>query len=112
MDLDEYITLTNAPDTEPMLGINLSSGIEWNRQAEAVQEAIDMIKYCQSKNFDAKYFYLDNQTYHKGNGYNKDRDVDDESYSPMSRSQNLNDKSSDWKAQFADFNGDGSVDML
>ena len=44
MDLDEYITLTNATGSEPMLGINMSSGIEWDREAEALQEAKDMIQ--------------------------------------------------------------------
>ncbi|MBB6461783.1 carbohydrate binding domain-containing protein [Flammeovirga kamogawensis] len=72
MDLDEYITLTNAAGTEPMLGINMSSGLEWDREEEALQEALDMIQYCIDQNFDVRYFYLDNETYHHGNGYNKD----------------------------------------
>ena len=90
MDLDEYIALTNAAGTEPMLGINLSSGIEWDRQTEALQEAIDMIKYCQSKNFEVKYFYLDNETYHEGNGYNTDRDGDAEHWTPQIYAEQLN----------------------
>tara|TARA_B100000809_G_scaffold266806_1_gene331790 strand:- start:5240 stop:7336 length:2097 start_codon:yes stop_codon:yes gene_type:complete len=72
MDLDEYITLSNAVGSEPMLGINMSSGMEWDREADAIQEAKDMIQYCLDNNFNVKYFYLDNETYHHGNGYNKD----------------------------------------
>jgi len=90
MDLDEYIILSNAAGTEPMLGINLSSGMEWDRQAEALQEAIDMIEYCQSQNFDVKYFYLDNETYHSGNGYNKDKDNDGEHWTPQSYAEQIN----------------------
>jgi len=90
MDLDEYIILSNAAGTKPMLGINLSSGMEWDRQAEALQEAIDMIEYCQTQNFDVKYFYLDNETYHSGNGYNKDKDNDGEHWTPQSYAQQIN----------------------
>ncbi|WP_019028956.1 hypothetical protein [Colwellia piezophila] len=90
MDLDEYIILSNAAGTEPMLGINLSSGMEWDRQADALQEAIDMIEYCQSQNFDVKYFYLDNETYHSGNGYNKDKDNDGEHWTPQSYAEQIN----------------------
>ncbi|WNC69175.1 carbohydrate binding domain-containing protein [Thalassotalea nanhaiensis] len=90
MDLDEYIALTNAAGTEPMLGINMSSGIEWDREAEALQEAKDMISYCISKGFDVKYFYLDNETYHHGNGYNKDPDGDGEAWTPQSYAEQIN----------------------
>jgi hypothetical protein len=90
MDLDEYILLSKAAGTEPMLGINLSSGMEWDRQVEALQEAIDMLEYCQSQNFDVKYFYLDNETYHEGNGYNKDKDNDGEHWTPQSYAEQIN----------------------
>jgi alpha-N-arabinofuranosidase len=90
MDLDEYITLTNAAGTEPMLGINMSSGIEWDREAEALQEAKDMISYCLTQGFSVKYFYLDNETYHEGNGYNKDKDGDGEHWTPQVYGEQLN----------------------
>ena len=72
MDLDEYIRLSNAAGTEPMLGINMSSGMEWGREADGLNEAVALVKYCQDNNFDVKCFYLDNEAYHDGNGYNKD----------------------------------------
>ena len=72
MDLDEYMVLIGQTGAEPMLGINMSSGMEWGRQQDGVDEAVAMIEYCQSKNFDVKYFYLDNETYHTGNLHNKD----------------------------------------
>ncbi|MCA0892161.1 carbohydrate binding domain-containing protein [Microbulbifer agarilyticus] len=90
MDLDEYMALTAAAGTEPMLGINMSSGIEWDREEEALQEATDMIAYCLSNSFDVKYFYLDNETYHHGNGYNKDRDGDGEAWTPETYAQQIN----------------------
>ncbi|NQY37224.1 MAG: DUF5011 domain-containing protein [Alteromonadaceae bacterium] len=90
MDLDEYITLSKAAGTEPMLGINLSSGIEWDRREEGIQEAIDMIEYCLSQDFNVKYFYLDNENSHHGNGYNKDPDGDGEEWTAQSYAQEIN----------------------
>jgi len=55
-----------------MLGINMSSGMEWDREADGLNEAVALVKYCQANNFDVKCFYLDNEPYHEGNGYNKD----------------------------------------
>ena len=72
MDLDEYMKLSIAAGTEPMLGINMSSGMEWDREADGLNEAVALVKYCQENNFDVKCFYLDNEPYHDGNGYNKD----------------------------------------
>ena len=72
MDLNEYMTLSKAAGTEPMLGINMSSGMEWDREADGLNEAVALVKYCQANNFDVKCFYLDNEPYHEGNGYNKD----------------------------------------
>jgi alpha-N-arabinofuranosidase len=72
MDLNEYMTLSKAAGTEPMLGINMSSGMEWDREADGINEAVALVKYCQANNFDVKCFYLDNEPYHEGNGYNKD----------------------------------------
>ena len=90
MDLDEYMTLTNAIGSEPVLGINMSSGIEWDREAEALQEAMDMIQYCLDNNFNVKYFYLDNETYHDGNGYNKDADGDGGEWTPTTYAEQIN----------------------
>lgn len=90
MDLDEYMDLCKDSGVEPMLGINMSSGMEWNRRSDGVQEAIDMIKYCQAKEFDVKYFFMDNESYHSGNLYNKDRDNDGERWSVTSYANELN----------------------
>jgi len=65
MDLDEYVALCVAADTEPMLGINLSSGRNYNRQADGVNEAVALLKYCNEMNYDVKYLYLDNENHHK-----------------------------------------------
>jgi len=65
MDLDEYMALCRAANCEPMLGINMSSGRNHNRQEDGLNEAIALLQYCKEKNFDVKYLYLDNENHHK-----------------------------------------------
>jgi alpha-L-arabinofuranosidase len=90
MDLDEYMALCRAAETEPMLGINMSSGMEWDREADALNEAVDMVKYCIGQNFDVNYIYLDNETYHNGNSYNADPDNDGESWTAALYGEKIN----------------------
>jgi len=65
MDLDEYMALCKAADLEPMLGINMSSGRNYNRQEDGLNEAVAMLKYCNEKNYEVNYLYLDNENHHK-----------------------------------------------
>ncbi len=65
MDLDEYMALCEAAELEPMLGINMSSGRNYNRQEDGLKEAVSMLKYCKEKNYEVKYLYLDNENHHK-----------------------------------------------
>jgi alpha-N-arabinofuranosidase len=65
MDLDEYITLCRASNCEPMLGINMSSGRNFDRDEDGLNEAIALLKYCKEKNFEVNYLYLDNENHHK-----------------------------------------------
>ena len=66
MDLDEYITLCRASDCEPMIGINMSSGRNYNRQEDGLNEAIALLQYLEEQNIDVQYLYLDNENHHKG----------------------------------------------
>ncbi len=65
MDLDEYMALCRAANCEPMLGINMSSGRNFDRQEDGLNEAIEMLKYCKERDFDLTYIYLDNENHHK-----------------------------------------------
>ena len=72
MDLDEFIALAQRSNITPLLGINMSSGWRWNRIEEGIQEALALIAYCRTKNFNVKYWYLDNEPYqHDSNGGSK-----------------------------------------
>lgn len=90
MDLDEYMALCRAAETEPMLGINMSSGMEWNREEDALNEAVELVKYCILQDFDVTYIYLDNETYHSGNSYNADPDNDGESWTAALYGEKIN----------------------
>lgn len=63
MDLDEFISLVQRTNVTPLLGINMSSGRRWNRLEDGVKEALELMKYCRDKNFNVKYWYLDNEPY-------------------------------------------------
>lgn len=63
MDIDEYIELVKATGATPLVGINMSSGWRWDRMQDGIDEAIALMEYCKSKNFDVEYWYLDNEPY-------------------------------------------------
>lgn len=64
MDTDEFISVCNQLGAEPLLGINILSGVVNNKIDESVQEAKDWVNYCKSKGYKVKYWYLDNEVDH------------------------------------------------
>lgn len=72
MDVDEYMALIRKTGATPLIGINMSSAWRWNRTEEGIAEALALMKYCRNKNFDVKYWYLDNEPYQQdSNGGSK-----------------------------------------
>lgn len=69
MNLDEYMINVLAIGAEPMLGINMGSGMKYNRVQEGISEAVALVQYCKDMNYEVKYFYLDNEAYHSGANY-------------------------------------------
>ncbi|QHI70337.1 hypothetical protein [Tichowtungia aerotolerans] len=90
MDLDEYLALIDQTGAEIMLGINMSSGKEWQRETEGVAEARALVQACKDRGYNVKYIYFDNESYHSGNGYNRDLDGDGESWTPASYAESFN----------------------
>lgn len=101
-DLDEYLALIDETGAEIMLGVNMSSGIEWNREAEAIAEASNLMVYCQSQGHDVKYVYFDNENFQDGNNYNRDDDSDGEAWTPATYAQSFNQYAAAVKATFPD----------
>lgn len=69
MDVDEYMTNVGAIGAEPMLGINMGSGMKYNRVQDGIDEAVALVQYCNDKGYNVKYWYLDNEPYHDGANY-------------------------------------------
>jgi alpha-N-arabinofuranosidase len=63
MDTDDFIRQCRAIGAEPLIGINIQCGVRFNRIADSVKEAASWVKYCKDKNYNVKYWYLDNETY-------------------------------------------------
>ncbi len=63
MDIDEYLGVVKAQKIEPLLGINMGSGMKHNRVQDGVDEAVRLMKHCLSKGVKVKYYYLDNEPY-------------------------------------------------
>ena len=66
MDTDEFIALCRKTNAEPMMGINIQSGVVNNRLDDSLQEAIDWMNYCTTMGYNVKYWYLDGEVDHWG----------------------------------------------
>lgn len=66
MDVDEYFSWCKKIGAEPLLGINILSGIVDNKIDASLQEAKDLLSYCKSKGYRLKYLFLDNEVDHTG----------------------------------------------
>lgn len=90
MDLDEYLALIDKTGAEIMLGVNMSSGKEWNREADGIEDARMLVQTCKDRGYDVKYIYFDNENYHPDNNYNKDVDGDGEAWTAASYAASFN----------------------
>lgn len=68
-DLDEYISICRETGAKPLVGINMESGIIYNRVKDGIEEAKALVKYCLENNYGVKYFFLDNEPYHSNSHY-------------------------------------------
>ncbi len=66
MDLDEYMALCQAVGAEPVLGINMDSGWRYNRQEDGLNEAVELLKYCNEMGYEVNYLFLCNENYLNG----------------------------------------------
>jgi hypothetical protein len=62
MDLDEYLAFCKRAQVEPMLGINVSSGVAFNRVNDGIQEAVDLVNHVNKDlRLGVRWFYLGNE---------------------------------------------------
>lgn len=65
MNLEEYMAVVKELNAEPLIGINITSGIKWkNNVQESVKEAKALVQHCVDNNYNVKYYYIGNEPYH------------------------------------------------
>jgi hypothetical protein len=69
MNFDEFMQVCIALKAEPIVGINLSSGIKYNRRKEAIDEALRWLRYCKQKDYKVTYWFLDNEPWNREAAY-------------------------------------------
>jgi alpha-L-arabinofuranosidase len=65
MDIDEYMQVIKLTGAEPMVGVNIESGVKYNRVQDSVDEAVRNLKYTLDRGYNIKYWFLDNESYHE-----------------------------------------------
>lgn len=65
-DVDEYLSICEQTATTPLVGINMGSGLLYERVEDGVAEAEALVTHCGDK---VNYYYLDNEPYHSGANY-------------------------------------------
>jgi len=65
-DLAEFMDICEQVGAEPMVGINMTSGVKFDRIQDGLEEAKALMQHCMDQGYDVKYYYLDNERYHQG----------------------------------------------
>jgi alpha-L-arabinofuranosidase len=69
MNFDEFVAHCKFIGSEPIIGLNLSTGKKINSSNTGLQEALDWIQYSKNKGYNIQYWYLDNEPWHFEAGY-------------------------------------------
>jgi alpha-N-arabinofuranosidase len=63
MTIDEFMEFCRLIGADPSAGVNIESGVKWNRVQDSVDEAVRNLKYTMDKNYPITYWYMDNESY-------------------------------------------------
>jgi alpha-N-arabinofuranosidase len=63
MNIDEYLDHCAAVGSEPILGVNIESGVRYDRVQDSIDETIRLMNYCIARGVDVKYWYFGNEYY-------------------------------------------------
>jgi alpha-N-arabinofuranosidase len=69
LDTDAYLALCREVGAEPMLGVNLESGVVYDRVDDGIAEALRWMRYCKEKGYKVRYWFIGNESYHTGTHY-------------------------------------------
>jgi alpha-L-arabinofuranosidase len=65
LSLDEYLDFVGANHITPLVGINMGSGMKYQRVAEGIDEAKAVVRHCLERKAHVVYYYLDNEPYQR-----------------------------------------------
>lgn len=65
MNIDEFLGQAQKIGAEPLVGINMSSGVLLDRINDSIDEAVRLIRHVKQKGYIVKYWYFDNEPWHK-----------------------------------------------
>ena len=59
--LDEYLDVVDASGITPLLGVNINSGYDYNKEQESIDRAVRMVNYVKSRGHGGAFWYLGNE---------------------------------------------------
>lgn len=59
--LDEYIAVVKQSGITPLLGVNITSGYQFNRVEESIERAVRMVKHVKDAGLGGAFWYLGNE---------------------------------------------------
>lgn len=59
--LDEYLDVVEASGITPLLGVNINSGYDYDKEQESIDRAVRMVNYVKSKGHGGAFWYLGNE---------------------------------------------------
>lgn len=59
--LDEYLEIVKKTGITPLLGVNITSGYQFNRIDESIERAVKMVKHVKDAGFGGAFWYLGNE---------------------------------------------------
>ena len=63
MSVDEYLDVCAGLGITPLLGVNIESGLVYNREQDGIDEAVALAAYAKTRGFEGAYYYLGNEPY-------------------------------------------------
>lgn len=67
MDVNDYIQQCRLVRAEPLIGLNIQSGVRFNRLRDSIDEAVRWVQFCRDNDYNVTYWYLDNEPYYNSN---------------------------------------------
>ena len=67
MDVNNYIQQCRIIGAEPLIGINVQSGVRFNRLQDSIDEAVRWVQFCKNNDYNVTYWYLENEPYYNSN---------------------------------------------